>query len=76
MFPKLCKYFSTVQYNMILTIDMLFQKGMESIIEVYKHLDSIAVITIAPEIENAIPVCKELSQRGIIVSVGMKIYFC
>ncbi|CAG7717201.1 unnamed protein product [Allacma fusca] len=44
--------------------------GIQSIIDVYQHVDAIAIITLAPELENAVSVCKELTQRGIIVSVG------
>lgn len=43
---------------------------MESIREVYQHIDSICMITLAPELPNAIKVCIELNEIGVIVSVG------
>lgn len=36
----------------------------------YGDLDNICMITLAPEIPNALPVIKELSKRNIKVSVG------
>lgn len=48
-----------------------FSKGMDSMREVYKHLDAICIITLAPELPNAVPVCRQLTEMGIVVSVGM-----
>lgn len=47
-----------------------FDKGIESLKEVYKHVDAIRIITIAPELPNALQVCREITQMGITVSVG------
>lgn len=47
-----------------------FDNGMNSIREVYKHLDAVCIITLAPELPNAVNVCRELTDAGIIVSVG------
>lgn len=46
-------------------------KGLESLREVYQHVDAIRMITLAPELPNAIQVCRELTNMGIVVSVGM-----
>lgn len=39
-------------------------------IEVYKSLDNIAIITLAPEIDGASSVIEQLVKKGIIVSLG------
>jgi len=49
---------------------MFHVQGLESIREVYKHMDSIMMITLAPEIPNGMRVCRELTEMGIIVSIG------
>ena len=36
----------------------------------YNHMESIAIITIAPELENAMSVIQSLSSMNIVVSVG------
>lgn len=40
----------------------------------YGNLDKIRIITVAPEIEGALDTIKELKKRGIIVSIGKRIY--
>lgn len=45
---------------------------MDSLKEVYGHIDAICMITIAPELPNAIQVCQQLEEMGVIVSVGKK----
>ncbi|XKL64746.1 hypothetical protein PGB90_004832 [Kerria lacca] len=47
-----------------------FDEGMKTVEKVYGNLDSIKIITIAPEIEGALDVIKQLTNRGIIVSIG------
>ncbi|CDW58544.1 N acetylglucosamine 6 phosphate [Trichuris trichiura] len=48
-----------------------FTNGYESIERVYgKHTDDIRMITLAPELPNALEVIKELSERNILVSLG------
>ncbi|ODM99068.1 putative N-acetylglucosamine-6-phosphate deacetylase [Orchesella cincta] len=47
-----------------------FAKGLESVRDVYKHLDAVCIITLAPELPNAVGVCRQLTDAGIIVSVG------
>lgn len=48
---------------------------MKTVEKVYGNLDSIKIITIAPEIEGALDVIKQLTNRGIIVSIGIIIHF-
>lgn len=47
-----------------------FEKGVDSLLEVYKNLDSIAIVTLAPELKNASTAIEELTKKGIIVSLG------
>lgn len=39
-------------------------------LETYGNLDNVAIITLAPEKENALKVIQELSDRNVTVSVG------
>uniref|UniRef100_A0A3Q3XP82 N-acetylglucosamine-6-phosphate deacetylase n=1 Tax=Mola mola TaxID=94237 RepID=A0A3Q3XP82_MOLML len=48
-----------------------FQSGtVEELLEVYGSLDNVAIVTLAPELAGSQSVVRELSQRGITVSVG------
>lgn len=44
--------------------------GIQDLMEVYGSLDNVAVVTLAPELSSSQSVVKELSQRGVIVSLG------
>lgn len=39
-------------------------------IQVYKNLDHVAIVTLAPELDNASIVIEELAKNGIVVSLG------
>lgn len=43
---------------------------MSTVKEMYGNLDNVAIITLAPEKENALEVIKELTAQNITVSVG------
>lgn len=43
---------------------------MKSVEEIYGNLENVQIMTLAPELENALSVVKELTDRGIIVSMG------
>uniref|UniRef100_A0A1Q3FGT0 N-acetylglucosamine-6-phosphate deacetylase n=1 Tax=Culex tarsalis TaxID=7177 RepID=A0A1Q3FGT0_CULTA len=47
-----------------------FDKGFQTALEVYGSLENISIVTLAPEKERASEVIRELSDRGITVSVG------
>ncbi|XP_044255213.1 N-acetylglucosamine-6-phosphate deacetylase [Tribolium madens] len=47
-----------------------FDKGLQSVEDMYGNLDNIKIITLAPELTNADEVIRKLSQKGIVVSVG------
>lgn len=44
--------------------------GMEDLMETYGSLDNVAMVTLAPELASSQSVVRELSQRGITVSLG------
>lgn len=44
--------------------------GIEDLIEAYGSLDNVAMVTLAPELASSQSVVRELSQRGITVSLG------
>ncbi|KAL1376078.1 hypothetical protein pipiens_017094 [Culex pipiens pipiens] len=47
-----------------------FDQGFQTALDVYGTLENISIITLAPEKERASEVIRELSNRGITVSVG------
>ncbi|KAM3598624.1 uncharacterized protein V6R79_020556 [Siganus canaliculatus] len=47
--------------------------GFDNVMEVYGSLDNVAMVTLAPELTSSQPVVKELSQRGVTVSLGHSI---
>lgn len=47
-----------------------FQKGFKTLHETYGSLNNVAIITLAPEKENALKVIEELTARKVTVSVG------
>lgn len=44
--------------------------GINNLTEVYGSLDNVAIVTLAPELEHSRSVVRELSQRGVTVSLG------
>jgi len=44
--------------------------GMSDVTQVYGSLDSAAIVTLAPEVDGAIDVIRQLNSLGIIVSLG------
>nr|CAD7605115.1 unnamed protein product [Timema genevievae] len=45
-------------------------KGVETVLDMYGSLDNVCILTLAPELENALPIIHELTSRGITVSLG------
>lgn len=45
-------------------------RGMDDLEATYGDLDHVAIVTLAPELENAMPVIRSLRERGITVSIG------
>lgn len=45
-------------------------EGLEHLMEVYGSLDDVAIVTLAPELPGSQSVVRELSQRGVTVSLG------
>lgn len=50
--------------------------GIKDLMEVYGSLDNVALVTLAPEMEHSQSVVRELSQRGITVSLGKRVLTC
>ncbi|KAI4500356.1 hypothetical protein M0802_004773 [Mischocyttarus mexicanus] len=50
-----------------------FDHGFKSLIDMYGTLENVCLLTLAPEISNAMPVINELCKRNIKVSVGHSI---
>ena len=46
------------------------RQGFETVKEVYGCLDNVAMVTLAPELENACDAVEGLTERGIVVSTG------
>ncbi|XP_030649529.1 N-acetylglucosamine-6-phosphate deacetylase [Chanos chanos] len=44
--------------------------GVSDLIETYGQLENVAMVTLAPELDNSRPAIQELTKRGIAVSVG------
>uniref|UniRef100_A0A8C1J0M6 N-acetylglucosamine-6-phosphate deacetylase n=1 Tax=Cyprinus carpio TaxID=7962 RepID=A0A8C1J0M6_CYPCA len=44
--------------------------GLADLMEIYGHLDNVAMVTLAPELANSAAAIHELSGRGIAVSLG------
>lgn len=44
--------------------------GIDDLTEVYGSLDNVAIVTLAPELEHSQSVVRELTQRGVTVSLG------
>ena len=47
-----------------------FEHGFKDIMNVYGNLDKVSLVTVAPELENAMAVIQELKQRNVTVSIG------
>ena len=45
-------------------------QGFETVQEMYGCLDNVAMVTLAPELENSCDAVEGLTDRGIVVSVG------
>ena len=41
----------------------------------YGSLENVRIVTLAPELKNAIEVIEELTKSGITVSLGKKMFF-
>lgn len=46
------------------------KNGISDVLSVYKSLDNVAMVTIAPEIPGALEVIAELCRKGIVVALG------
>lgn len=47
-----------------------FEKGFDSLLDVYGNLTNIAIITLAPELSGCMSIIKKLVEQGITVSLG------
>lgn len=47
-----------------------FEKGFDSLLDVYGNLSNIAIITLAPELSGCMSIIKKLVEQGITVSLG------
>nr|CAD7397334.1 unnamed protein product [Timema cristinae] len=45
-------------------------KGFQTVLDMYGSLDNVCILTLAPELMNALPIIHELTSRGITVSLG------
>jgi N-acetylglucosamine-6-phosphate deacetylase len=46
-----------------------------SVQEVYGSMENVRIVTLAPELNNAVDVIEDLTKRGITVSLGWKMFF-
>ena len=46
------------------------EKGFKGVADMYGSLANVSIVTLAPELHGSADVIKELTERGIIVSVG------
>uniref|UniRef100_A0A8D8SFI7 N-acetylglucosamine-6-phosphate deacetylase n=1 Tax=Cacopsylla melanoneura TaxID=428564 RepID=A0A8D8SFI7_9HEMI len=54
----------------LLSSIVTFDKGFDSILEIYGNLSSVAIITLAPELPHSMEVIDRLVSEGITVSIG------
>ncbi|XP_064636462.1 N-acetylglucosamine-6-phosphate deacetylase-like [Lineus longissimus] len=47
-----------------------FRRGFQDVLDMYGSLNNVAILTLAPELEQAPDVIRELSRRGVRVAVG------
>ncbi|KAL1506024.1 hypothetical protein ABEB36_005461 [Hypothenemus hampei] len=55
------------------TCILSFEKGIEQLEKTYGSLDSVRIVTLAPELGNSAEVIQSLKQRNIVVSLGHSI---
>ena len=48
---------------------------MKSLQDIYGSLENVRIVTLAPELKNAMEVIEELTKSGITVSLGKKMFF-
>jgi N-acetylglucosamine-6-phosphate deacetylase len=48
---------------------------LASLQDVYGSMENVRIVTLAPELNNAVDVIEELTKKGITVSLGLKMFF-